>query len=115
MSENQPSQSRAELLATTARFLEPTRGAADGPPHHQIDCRADAIAAKGEGHPDDLLTTRQMAEWFCLSVQWFEIGRSKGWGPPFLRLAPQVIRYHRGTARTWLLDRLYRSTAEYQK
>jgi hypothetical protein len=81
---------------------------------HHIDAHANEIIAAGVGSDDDLLATREMAAWFRKSKQWFEIGRSKGYGPPFIRLAPQVIRYRRGAVKAWLLERQHASTAEYR-
>ncbi len=80
---------------------------------HNLDRRATDIAAAGPGDDDELLTTGQMAAWFGVSTQWLEIGRSKRWGPPFIRLGPRRVRYPRGPARQWLVERTYRSTLEY--
>jgi hypothetical protein len=81
---------------------------------HNLDKRAPAIIeAANAGTDDELLTTTQVAVWFGLSPEWLEIGRSKGWGPPFLRLSPRRIRYRRGTCKEWLHERAHRATAEY--
>ena len=37
------------------------------------------------GDDDDLLTTPQLAEWLAVSEQWCEIGRHKGYGPPYVK------------------------------
>ena len=84
------------------------------PYRHHIDPHASAIIEAGIGSDDDLLTTGEMATWFRKSKQWFEIGRSKGYGPPFVRLARQVIRYRRGDAKAWLAERRHAFTAEYR-
>jgi hypothetical protein len=73
------------------------------PRHHHIDAYARAISDSGVGSDDEMLSTPERATWFRCSTQWFEIGRSKGYGPPFVRLAPQVIRYKRGDVKAWLL------------
>jgi len=80
-----------------------------------LDKRAEAIAVAvpPEASDDDLLTTLQVANWFGVSTQWLEIGRVKNYGPPWLRVAPQMIRYNRGALREWLKQRAYRSTADY--
>jgi hypothetical protein len=78
-----------------------------------LDKRAAKLAAV-PGDDDDLLTTAQVAEWFGVSEQWLEIGRSKGYGPSFERLAPNIIRYSRGKARKWLNGRNYTCTSEYR-
>ena len=85
------------------------------PQNHQLDRRADEIAARRAGEPDDLMSTREVAIWLGVSVQWCEIGRHKGYGPPFRRLGPQAIRYRRGDVLQWLDERLHQSTAEYEK
>ncbi len=81
---------------------------------HHLDRRAAEIAEKGrQGDPDELLTTKEMAAWLGVSTQWLEIGRAKGYGPPFVRVGPRHIRYGRGTGIRWLMDRTHRCTAEY--
>jgi hypothetical protein len=81
---------------------------------HHLDRRAlDLIEAANEGTDDELITTPQTAVWLKVSVEWLEIGRSKGWGPPYLRLSPRRVRYHRGSVKKWLLERAHRSTSEY--
>jgi hypothetical protein len=87
----------------------------DAPKNHHLDRRADKIAAADVGADDELLTTREIADWFGVSIQWLEIGRSKNYGPPFKRLAPHTVRYQRGDARKWLRERTHKSTAEYSR
>ena len=49
---------------------------------HHLDRRVKQIVALDtDNDDDDLLTTEQVAEWFGVSTQWLEIGRSNGWGP----------------------------------
>jgi hypothetical protein len=81
---------------------------------HHLDRRAfDLIeAAQAEGD-EDLMSTPMVAVWLGVSPEWLEIGRSRGWGPPFLRLSPRRVRYRRGTVKGWLKERAYRCTAEY--
>jgi len=62
---------------------------------------------------DDLLTTMQLAGWLGVSEQWSELGRSKNYGPPFQRLAPQMVRYQRGSVKAWLKQREFTHTAPY--
>jgi predicted DNA-binding transcriptional regulator AlpA len=86
------------------------------PRTHHIDRRADAILTATTGtNDDDLLSTPEMAAWLGCSTQWLEIGRAKGYGPPFERLSPRMVRYRRGKVRAWLDERSHRSTAEYAK
>jgi hypothetical protein len=88
---------------------------ARGPPRKfHLDKRAAAIAAE-PGDDDELLTTSQMATWLGVSVQWLDIGRHAGYGPPFLKLGPHLVRYHRGSGRKWLLARTHHSTSEYAR
>lgn len=76
-----------------------------------------AIAAQGSGDPDDLLNTADLSEWLGVSTAWLEIGRFRGYGPPYIRLGHKgpnsPVRYHRGTVIQWLHERMHRSTAEY--
>ena len=79
-----------------------------GPKSHHLDRHALTIAAAAPGEDDDtLLTQREMAAWFRCSEQWLIAARHNGYGPPYERLAPRVIRYRRSkvtpgstTART---------------
>ena len=68
---------------------------------HHLDRRLKQIVALDTDNDDDkLLTTEQVAEWFGVSTQWLEIGRSKGWRPPYRtashslspRQGPQLAR-----------------------
>ena len=88
------------------------RAAVSIPKSHHIDKRADKIAAAA-GDDDELLSTNQMAHWLGVSTQWLEIGRHRGYGPPFERLGPKLIRYRRGEARKWLDQRSHVCTKEY--
>lgn len=81
---------------------------------HHLDGRADRLIAEGaEGHPDDLLPTSQTAIWLGTSTQWLEIGRSRGYGPKFVRVSPRKVRYRRRDVLDWLRERTYASTSEY--
>jgi len=71
-------------------------------------------APAAEGHDDDLLMTPEAARVLTVSTQWLEIGRSKGYGPPYERLGPGIIRYRRATLRQWLKERQHTCTAEYK-
>jgi hypothetical protein len=52
-----------------------------------------------------MLTEDDMALWWRLSPTWFQKGRQRGYGPPFIEVAPNVIRYLRGGARGYLRER----------
>jgi hypothetical protein len=81
-----------------------------------LDKRAPDLIAAGAGDPNELLTTKDVAAWLRNSVQWLEIQRTKkdGYGPPFVKLAPRMVRYRRGDVLKWLDGRVHASTAEYQ-
>jgi hypothetical protein len=76
-------------------------------PKHHLDQRADMIIAQGaiDGDDDLLLTTPQVALWFGVSIQFLEIGRSQNYGPPFVTLAPRVVRYRKDEVNKWLRER----------
>jgi hypothetical protein len=80
-----------------------------------IDKRAAKIVAQSEDDDDALLSTREMADWLSVSVQWLEIGRARGYGPPFKRLSARSVRYRIGDAREWLRARTYNATSEYSE
>jgi hypothetical protein len=83
---------------------------------HHLDRRAVAlIERQARGTDDELIDTPTLALWLGMSPEWVEIGRSKGYGPPFLRLSPRRIRYRVGDVKGWLAERAYRHTAEYER
>jgi predicted DNA-binding transcriptional regulator AlpA len=84
------------------------------PSKHHLDKRADALIAE-PGDDDELLSTRQVALWLQVSDQWLEIGRHKNYGPRFVRLSPQRVRYRRGDVRAFLASRTYNHTLEYTR
>lgn len=82
--------------------------------HHHLDRRVDAILERAPlADPDELLNTPAVADWFGVSVPWLEAGRSKGYGPPFLRISARMIRYRRGDVLAWLEGRKQAREAEY--
>ena len=83
------------------------------PKTFHIDKRAQSIIAVDVGADDELLSTRELASWLGLSVQWLEIGRTRGYGPKFTRISPRMVRYRRGDVLKWLRSRTHGSTAEY--
>lgn len=81
---------------------------------HNLDRHALKIDADAPGKDDeDLLTTKEVAEWFRVSEQWLEIGRCKNYGPEFEQMSSRVIRYQRGKCRKWLRERSFACTAQY--
>jgi len=83
------------------------------PIRHHLDRRAVELVEDGAGNLHDLLSTGATADWLGVSPQWLEIGRSKGYGPPFVRLSPRRVRYRRDDVVGWLRERTHRSTAAY--
>ncbi len=91
----------------------PNRDPTAIPKKHLIDKRAHLIiAASADADPDELLTTKQTAALLNMSRQWLEIGRCKGYGPPFHKMG-RLTRYRRGDLNTWLGQCKHRCTAEY--
>ena len=83
---------------------------------HHLDKRAHAIAAAAAGEDEDeLLATAQVAAWLGVSECWLEIGRHKGYGPPFVMIAPRLVRYLRSSVLAWLHERTHQCTREYSK
>jgi predicted DNA-binding transcriptional regulator AlpA len=81
-----------------------------------IDKRAGAILAASAADDDDtLLTTVQCAGWLGVSEMFLIVGRTKGYGPPHVRISPNVVRYRRGDVRVWLTERTHRHNAEITK
>jgi hypothetical protein len=83
-------------------------------PKHSFDKRGDEIAtrAAADGDPEDLLRPTAAAHYLSKSVSWLNSARLRGFGPPFVRIG-SAIRYPRGKLVEYAMDRLHRSTAEY--
>jgi hypothetical protein len=89
-------------------------GVSQIPLRHHLDRRAEAlIEIANAGTDDELQNTPRTAAWLGVSPEWLEIGRSRGWGPPFVRLSPRRVRYRVGDVKRWLAERSHRCTAEY--
>jgi hypothetical protein len=89
------------------------RPRAPAPKNLHIDKRADQVIAAGSGGEDEMLSTIQVAAWLGLSTQWLEIGRHRGYGPPFVKYGARRVMYRRGAVLAWLRQRTFASTAEY--
>jgi len=72
-----------------------------------------AVERAPQGHPDDLLTTKQVAAWLGVSYQWLEAGRTKGYGPRFFRHSYKHVRYRRADVLAYISANTFNSTAEY--
>jgi hypothetical protein len=76
------------------------------PRNHHLDRFAlDLAYGVAVGDPDELLTTKLVAGLIHVSVQWMEIARCAGYGPPYVRLSPRVVRYRRKDLVDWLRSR----------
>jgi len=85
------------------------------PQSHHLDKRASDIAervAEG-GDQDELLSTKQTATLLGVSQQWLEIGRTRGYGVPFVRLSARRVRYRRSDVIAWLNQRTHQATVAY--
>ena len=64
------------------------------PKKHHLDPFADRLVpAIAEGDPDEMLDTPYVAALLHVSEAWLEIGRCKGYGPPFVKIGPRMVRY----------------------
>jgi hypothetical protein len=82
------------------------------PRSHHLDRHGIELAAGiAEGDPDELLPTKIVAGLLHLSYQWLQIGRHAGYGPPYVRLTPRVVRYRRRDLVEWLRSRASIATA----
>ena len=77
------------------------------PQNHHLDRRAAKLVDEA-GADDDLLKTAELAAWLGVSMQWLEIGRTAGYGPPSIKVSPRMVRYPRGGVRKWLRQRANR-------
>jgi predicted DNA-binding transcriptional regulator AlpA len=82
---------------------------------HHLDQRAADIAhdVAVAGEDDELLSTTALAELTATNTSFWEILRSKGHGPLFVRLTPRRVRYRRSDVCEWLRERTYEATACY--
>lgn len=64
---------------------------------------------------DELLTTKQVARWLQVSVEWLEGCRKhEGAGPKFVRVS-SYIRYRRADVSDWLRANTHNATSEYRR
>jgi hypothetical protein len=59
------------------------------------------------------MTVSAVAAWFQVSLITLHIWRMNGKGPPYLQLAPRLIRYKRSDVLEWLEGRRRLCTSEY--
>ena len=84
------------------------------PKRHHIDRRAAKLveAEQISNDPDQLLSTKELADWLGCSPEWCEIARHRAYGPKFVKLSPRRVRYRRGDVVKWLAGRTHQSTKE---
>jgi hypothetical protein len=93
--------------------LEPLVKQGKPPKKQRLYKRTAEVLAKMQTLSDDvLLNTAEVAVWFDVSVEWLEIGRSKKFGPKFVKLGPRLVRYTVGACRQYLAEQTYASTAD---
>jgi predicted DNA-binding transcriptional regulator AlpA len=87
------------------------------PAYHRLDRRVDQLIANGNpgDGDDDLLDTPTVACWLGMSEVWLRIGRAKDYGPRFVVLGPQRIRYRRCDVLAWLQSRTFNRTDQYDR
>jgi len=61
---------------------------------------------------NNLLTTKEAAEYLNCSKSWLEKGRWAGYGPQYIKLGRKVL-YPIEDIQTWLGEHRYKSTVEY--
>jgi hypothetical protein len=78
-----------------------------------LDRRADQLLALFDAEGSCARDTAEVAEMLSVSKEWLTIGRHQGYGPPFVRLSHNCVRYLDRDVNAWLDERRHRSTAEY--
>lgn len=62
--------------------------------------------------PEALLKQRQAADLIGVSERTLECWRSRGSGPPFVKISRRAVRYRREDIDQWVGERVQRSTSE---
>lgn len=57
------------------------------------------------------LCTQQAAQYLQVSTQWLEIGRVKGYGPPYIKLS-RMVRYKTSDLDEWMSNHRQGNTLE---
>ena len=108
-----PSSRRRQVSAVRKPKLAPYKV----PKRLHIDRRAAKILTEADpiAEDDAIMDTGAVASWLGVSPQFLEIGRSKGYGPSFIRISGRRIGYLRRDVREWLKNRTFASTSEYEQ
>jgi hypothetical protein len=77
-----------------------------------FDKRVNEILARDKGKGDELMPVETIAALWHLSIGWFDTGRKFGYGPPFIVIPPNKVRYPRADARAWLEQRIQLQTSK---
>lgn len=85
------------------------------PKRHLLDRRAEELQEKFEANPDDFYDTTTLAKMTGTSKPFWEIGRHMGYGPKFIRLGPNTIRYAKSDVLAWLEERKHLCASEYME
>ena len=103
------------MVKSKTRTKSPKKTGSDGSSRRlHLDKNAAAIADAGRtDHPDDLLTSEEVAKWIGTSTQFVELGRMRNYGPRYTRLSARIIRYKRSDVLAWLESRTHSQTSEY--
>ena len=79
-----------------------------------LDRRAAELSASGAFlNPDQLLNTNETAAWLGVAPITLRIWRSRGEGPPFIRVSRRGIRYQRKSVVEFLRERTCRFAGEH--
>jgi predicted DNA-binding transcriptional regulator AlpA len=79
-----------------------------------IDSRAHQLIHV-DFHPEATLSTKEVAAWLGVSVQFLEIARTRDYGPKFVRITKRLVRYRVIDVIDWLKSRTHACTSEYAK
>jgi len=58
-----------------------------------------------------LIDTTELASWLCVPVATVKAWRTRGGGPPAIRVGPRAIRYDRRQVELWLESRTEERTS----
>ncbi len=78
-----------------------------------LDKRTSGTRRRGATRPQDaLLKQRQAASLIGVSERTLECWRSRGGGPPFVKISRRAVRYRRKDIDQWVAERVQYSTSE---
>ena len=77
-----------------------------------VGAQPDAIDAKKQAAPTQLLSREQIQEQYGLTRRWLEQAALKGNGPAYVKIGSRTVRYRREEIECWLAVREVRSTSD---